>query len=283
MTVANLRGINISYEIHGSQGPWVALSPGGRRGLDGARGLAEGMAAAGFRVVIFDRRNCGATDVVIAGDESEYQIWTDDLHALLSEIGALPAVLGGGSSGCRLSFNFALRHPDDVTGLLLWRVTGGAHACTALAAMYYGDYVGVAEEGGMAAVCATDHFAECIANNPSNRDRLMAMEVADFTRVMENWASYFLADADLPVIGATEDQLESIAVPTCVVPGNDWRHPREVGRNAHRLIAGSELHELMKEDLDVDLGPPEDWHAIEGEMATCFTDFLERRLTPIAA
>ncbi len=283
MAIANLRGININYEVIGDRGPWLALSPGGRRGLDGVRGLAERMAQSGNRVVVYDRRNCGATDVMIEGDESEYVIWAEDLYALLSELDALPAVVGGGSSGCRLSFTFALRHPEAVLGLLLWRVTGGALACEKLAEMYYGQFVTAAEAGGMEAVCATEHFAECIAANPSNRDRLMAMKTEYFIQVMNNWAGYFLADADLPVIGATEDDLKSISAPACVVPGNDWRHPRAVGQNASRLIANGELHELMKEDLDVDLGPIEDWYAIEGEMAATFTDFLGRTLTPVTA
>ena len=53
------------------------------------------MANAGFRVLIHDRRNCGASDVSIDGDESEYDLWADDLHALLAQLGALPAIVGG--------------------------------------------------------------------------------------------------------------------------------------------------------------------------------------------
>mgnify|MGYP001210144815 CR=1 FL=1 len=282
MAVANLRGISINYEIIGDSGPWVALSPGGRRGLDGVRDLAERMARAGYRIVIFDRRNCGATDVLIEGEESEFSIWTDDLHALLSELKALPAVVGGGSSGCRLSFTFAMRYPEAVLGLLLWRVTGGALACEILAETYYGQFVAAAETGGMEAVCATEYFAECIAANPSNRDRLLAMSPEDFIATMNHWADYFLADKDLPVIGATEDDLKSITVPTCVVPGNDRQHSRVLGQKVSRLIPNAELHELMKEDLDVDLGPIEDWTGIYDEMADTFTKFLSRILSPAA-
>jgi pimeloyl-ACP methyl ester carboxylesterase len=280
MAVANLRGINITYEIIGEHGPWVALSPGGRRGLDGVRDLAERMARSGYRMVIFDRRNCGATDVVIEGEESEFSIWTDDLYALLTELNALPAFIGGGSSGCRLSFTFALRYPDAVLGLLLWRVTGGALSCEILAENYYGQFAAAAETGGMEAVCATEYFAECIAANPSNRGRLLAMKPETFIAAMNHWAGYFLADKDLPVIGATEDDLKSIAVPTCVVPGNDRQHSRVLGQEVSRLIPNAELHDLMKEDLDVDLGPIEDWNAVFDEMADTFTDFLGRNLPP---
>lgn len=278
MARTNLRGITINYEVIGDKGPWVALSPGGRRGLDGVRAIAERMATAGYRVVIFDRRNCGATDVLIEGDESEFAIWTDDLYALLSELGALPAVVGGGSSGCRLSFSFALKYPGAVAGLLLWRATGGALSCEILAEQYYGQFTKAARSGGMEAVCSTEYFAECIAANPSNRDRLAAMRPETFIAVMDHWASFFLADKELPVIGASEDDLKSIQVPTCMVPGNDRQHSSTLGQEVSRLIPNAELHQLMGADLDMDLGPIEDWEAIYETMADTFADFLQRNL-----
>ena len=72
MPYATVRGAAINYEINGSKGPWVSLSPGGRRPMEAVRSLAERIASAGYRVLLHDRRNCGASDVIIAGDESEY-------------------------------------------------------------------------------------------------------------------------------------------------------------------------------------------------------------------
>ena len=67
-----------------------------------------------------------------------------------------------------------------------------------------------------------------------------------------------------------------------MVPGNDRQHSRALGQEVSRLIPNAELHELMGEDLDVDLGPIEDWNAIYGEMADTFTEFLSRNLPPAA-
>jgi len=64
MPLANVRGVNINYKVLGDHGPWVALSPGGRRDISGIELLAGEVAKNGHRVVIFDRRNCGASDVV---------------------------------------------------------------------------------------------------------------------------------------------------------------------------------------------------------------------------
>src|SRR5579883_495468 len=274
MPRANVRGVSINYETLGDRGPWVALNPGGRRALDGVLPIAEKIAAAGYRVLVHDRRNCGASDVVIDGDDSEYEIWADDLHAL-------PVYAGGSSSGCRTSLLLALRHPEAVRGLLLWRVTGGAFAANRLAQNYYGDFMEAAEQGGMAAVCATEFFQERIAANPANRERLMAMDVKRFMEVMGRWREAFLQSADLPVIGATEEQLRSITVPAIVVPGNDRTHGRATGENAARLLPNSELYILFPEQLDVDLAV-ESWEdqAKQDELAAVFVNFLNRISQP---
>ncbi len=180
MPIANVRGVNMNYKVLGDQGPWVALSPGGRRDISGIELLASRLAAEGHRVVIFDRRNCGASDVVIDGNESEYEIWADDIHELLSQLGALPAFVGGSSSGCRTALLFALRHPDSVRGLLLWRVTGGRFACERLAEEYYGQFIDAAKKGGMAAVCEMEHWKERIQAKPENRTALMKMTAGAF-------------------------------------------------------------------------------------------------------
>jgi len=275
MPIANVRGVHINYQVLGEDGPWVALSPGGRRDLGGVLPLAETVAQAGYRVLLHDRRNCGGSDVVIEGDESEYEIWADDLYALLSHLDALPAYVGGSSSGCRLSLLFALRHPEAVRALLLWRVTGGPFAAQRLAHNYYGQFIEVAQQGGMRAVCETEFFRERIASNSANRDRLLGMDPKHFIDVMAHWREYFIRDADLPVIGASAVALGSINVPTCVIPGNDWTHPRRVGEHASQLLPNSELHILMPQDVEVDVAT-QGWDAKQGELASIFINFLNR-------
>src|SRR5215831_11214973 len=184
MPVAAVRGVDINYEVLGERGPWVALQPGGRRALIGVKSLAEKMAEAGCRALVYDRRNCGASSVSFDGGNSENEIWAEDLHALLSQLDAVPAYIGGSSSGCRLALLLALRHPADVCGLLLWRVTGGAFAAQRLVENYYTQFIEAAQRGGMEAVCRTEHFGEVIANNPANRQRLLSIEVSRFIAVM---------------------------------------------------------------------------------------------------
>jgi hypothetical protein len=129
----------------------------------------------------------------------------------------------------------------------------------------------------MAAVCALDHFQERIEARPDNRATLMAMEPDAFIAAMARWREQFARGAELPIIGASEQDLNSIKVPTCIIPGNDKTHSHAIAAAAHRMIAGSELYDLFPGDIDIDLVPAEDWTPKEPEMAKVFVDFLARR------
>jgi len=124
MPEALVRGVRINYEVIGDHGPWIALTPGSRRSFGELTDLSKAIAASGYRVLLHDRRNCGASDVAFDGSGSEHEVWADDLYALGKELGALPMYVGGSSAGARLAILYALRHADGLRGLVLWRVTG---------------------------------------------------------------------------------------------------------------------------------------------------------------
>ena len=208
-----VRGVDLEIKVLGNDGPWVALTPGGRRSHAEIVRVAEGIAAQGFRVLLHDRRNTGASEIRIAGEGSEEEIWADDLADLLAQVGAERAFLGGFSSGSRLSMLVALRHPARVRGLLLCRVTGGPTAAARLPENYYGQFIRTAETGGMEAVLATEQYSERIAANPDNRARLLAMNPADYIGTMRRWQALFVAGANHPVMGVTPAELASIRVP----------------------------------------------------------------------
>jgi pimeloyl-ACP methyl ester carboxylesterase len=274
MPTMKIRGVNIHYRVIGSSGPWLALITGGRRGFAEFVPLAEKIAAHGIRVVLHDRRNTGASDILIDGAEGEEEIWTDDLYALLGELGARPCVVGGSSSGARTSVLTYLRHPDAVRALFLMRVTGGEFAAGRLPEMYYGQFIKLAKEGGMAAVCAHEQYQERIAANPANRDRLMKMDPARYIAVMENWQRIFTRGPVAPMYGVTEEQLRSIKVPTLVIPGNDKTHSGPCGRAIQKLIPGSRLIDLGLKDLDLPLVPFTDWAPQEPAIAKAGAEFV---------
>jgi pimeloyl-ACP methyl ester carboxylesterase len=276
MPVSKINGVNINWQVIGDRGPWVCMTTGGRRGHEEFIPLAEKLARYGHRVMLHDRRNTGASDVLIEGDDGEEVIWTRDIHELMSRQDALPAFFSGGSSGARTSILFYLRYPQAVCGLMLLRVTGGAFAAGRLPENYYGQFIRAAEQGGMAAVCAMDQWKERIAANPANRDYLARLPARQFIDVLKRWNEIFVAGANLPIMGVSEAELRSIKVPTIVIPGNDKTHASASGLTAHRLIAGSTLHRLPIEDQDVPLIPFPEWSPYEDEIARVFAEFMKR-------
>ena len=280
MAEANVRGVTINYEVIGAQGPWIALTPGSRRSYTELIPIATQLAQGGFRILLHDRRNCGASDVAFDASASEYEIWADDLYDLSRQLGALPLYVGGSSAGARLAMLFALRHPDALRGLLLWRVTGGQHAAQSLAETYYGAFVKAARKGGMAAVAATEHFSDCIKARPANEAKIRAMDVDAFVHVMEVWQDHFIRAANMPMIGATEEQLRAMTAPVCVIAGNDVIHMPATARRLAGLVPGCELHEdvVSKRDDDALLEEWDrnEWKAAEPRMLEIFTDFIAR-------
>jgi len=271
-----IRGLNIPYRVAGDRGPWLALITGGRRGFNEFIPLAEKIAAHGVRVLLHDRRNTGASDILIDGKDGEEEIWTDDLYELLGRLEARPAVVGGGSSGARTSILTYLRHPDAVRALFLMRLTGGEFAAGRLPEMYYGQFIKAAREGGMAAVCATEQYQERIAANPANRERLMRMDPRRYIEVMQNWNAIFTRGPVAPMYGVTDAQLASIRVPSIVIPGNDKTHSMPCGRAIQRLIPGSRLVELPLEDKDVPLVPFPEWAPHEETIARVCAEFVKK-------
>jgi len=276
MDFVNSEGVRLHYEILGNHGPWLALVSGGRRSGSEFLPLARRIAAQGFRVVLHDRRNTGASQVLIEGYRGEEDIWADDWVQLMQHLNAVPAFFGGGSSGARLALLTSLRHPDAVRGLLLLRITGGAFTAGRLPDNYYGQFIRAAEQGGMAAVCATPFYQELIATDSANHERLMAMEPQQYIAVMRHWLAAFLQGPREPVLGMTTEALQAICVPTWVVPGNDKTHVSRHGREAAALIPGCELFELPVADEDVPALPFSAWASHEETLATAMTDFMRR-------
>lgn len=278
MPVKSIRGVDIVYEILGDSGPWVTVTPGGRRGLAAERSLATQIAEAGFHVLIHDRRNMGASGIAFPGDNESHE-QAEDLFALLQALGTGPAYIAGSSSGARMSILLAQHHPDAVKALLLWRVTGGDYAARRLAFNYYEQYIDAVTEGGIDAVLATEHFAAMATANPVNAETLRRMGAEAFKASMQRWLAGFRADCDYPVAGISPGNMRRITVPAIVIPGNDKVHPPAPGQAAHRLLPNSVYQEVLtiQVDADVDFAG---WERATGTLAARFIDFLrlqERR------
>jgi hypothetical protein len=94
MSDAPVRGVHINYEIVGTHGPFVALTPGSQRPHAELLNLSKAIAPNGYRILLRDRRNCRASDVAFDGSGSEHDVWADDLYELGNRLGALPMYVG---------------------------------------------------------------------------------------------------------------------------------------------------------------------------------------------
>lgn len=276
MPLTKINGVNINWQVIGERGPWVMATTGGRRGYDEFVPMAQKIARNGFRVMLHDRRNTGASDLWIDGDEGEEAPWLSDMHELMRQNDALPAFFCGSSAGARTSIRFYLKYPQAVRGLLLLRVTGGAFAAGRLPENYYGQFLKAAKEGGMAAVCAMDAWKERFKENPRGRDYLANLPVDKFIKVFTRWREVFEAGGKYPVMGVTEQELHSIKVPVMIIPGNDQTHSSASAAVAHKLIPGSQVHQLPITDQEVPLIPFPEWGPYEEEIARTFVDFMQR-------
>jgi len=78
--------------------------------------------------------------------------------------------------------------------VLKMRVTGVDFAAGRLPEMSDGQFIRGAEQGCVAAVCATEQYQQRILANPANKDRLTAMNLQTHIEVMRHWLTSMFAE-----------------------------------------------------------------------------------------
>lgn len=241
----DINGASLAYEIIGDGARSVAIAPGGRfsRETPGVRELAEALAAHDCRVLIYDRPNCGESEVLFTG-ESETRQNADALAGLLRATGLAPALIVAASGGAREAIVAAIHHPDAVSGLHVQWLSGGAIGIATLPIFYCADAALAAATHGMEAVLALPGWQEPLTRWPANRDRILAQDRHAFVATMRRWAdAYFPTDAPIPCV--TRAQMQALNLPVTVLRGgaSDLHHPRETSEAVAALIPGAVLSE----------------------------------------
>jgi pimeloyl-ACP methyl ester carboxylesterase len=244
VATATVNGLTLAYETIGEGRPWV-ITPGGRFTKDepGVRQLAEALAAQGNRVLIWDRPNCGESDVCFEGP-SESAMQADALVGLLEHLEMTPAVIIGGSGGARVSL-LAGAHPGAATGLAVWWISGGVYGLLTLAMHYCGGSLAAAwTSGGMEAVAALPEWAEVIERNPGNRQRILDQDPKTFIAAMERWMMAYVP-TDEPVPGLSLADARALDLPALVFRSgaSDVWHTRATSERLAEVLPQARLVE----------------------------------------
>jgi len=245
MARIEISGLAIEYELLGPKGaPAIALTPGGRFPMNspGLPELGQAVAAGGRRVLLWDRPNCGASDICFEG-ESESDLQARTLIELIRTLELGPTALAGGSAGSRVSLIAASRNPEAVSHLILWWISGGAISLISLAAYYCVNSAIAASRGGMAAVAALPGWAQQIQRNPHNRDIILSQDSERFLETMERWAVAYMPSATSPVPGMSPAAFARLRMPVLIFRNgkSDLSHTRRTSEWVHELIPHSQL------------------------------------------
>lgn len=249
MAEIEINGGRVVYEFVGpGDGEIVVLTPGGRFGKDfpGVRPLAEALAAGGKRVLLWDRPNCGASDIQLYG-RSESHMRAETLGLMLRELNTGPVFVAGGSGGARDSIVFAMNYPELTRRLAVWSIVGGTFSSMSLAAVYVLSELRTVRSSGIEGVMVmpglAGSWADLIEANPNNKQRLLDIGAEEFERVMERWLDAYVPKANESIPGVPDFEFGQLDVPALIIRGGekDFDHPKRTSFEVHALIKGSRL------------------------------------------
>lgn len=245
MARITIDGVEIAYELIGAEdGPAVAITPGGRFPKDdpGVRELGEALAAGGRRALIWDRPNCGESDCFFDAD-NESEMHGEMLIKLIKALELGPTALAAGSAGSRVSLIAASRHPETVSKLAIWWISGGSLSLMLLGTHYCGESFMLASQGGMPAVADAAGWKQQVTRNPRNRDIILKQDKDQFIKTMDRWASFYIPSDKTPVPGMTPEDFARLTMPVLIFRNgvSDVSHPRVTSDWVKQLVPHAKM------------------------------------------
>lgn len=240
------RDVTLHVEIYNPAGriPLI-VTPGGMGECDGFRGFARNVAAASdeFRVIIWDRRNMGRSEMAL-GTEPLAIEEAEDLHILIRRLGVGPAAFYGMSAGARSNMILAARYPEDVAGLIIAPLTGGPIAAQQLSEEYYLKYLSDESLTSMEALAQIPLWAAYMdRNSEERRQKFLQQDVADFLAAMKRSGEHLKSYVHKTALGMTDEQLAGLKVPAVLIlhhgDESDMLHPIPNSRAATTLLTNS--------------------------------------------
>jgi len=201
MATLDRSGVSIYYEVHGS-GPVILLSHGYSATSQMWRGQIETLTR-NHRLVLWDMRGHGRSDSPEDPDAYSEALTVDDMAALLDEVDAEQALVGGLSLGGYMSLAFHLAHPERVRALMVIDTGPGFRKDTAR------------EDWNRNALRAGERLESMGLEALQGLSREMATSTHRSAKGLALAARGMLTQRDARVI----DSLPHIAVPTLIVVG----------------------------------------------------------------
>lgn len=207
------------------------------------RGLADheatwvrwGSVASFAQLVTPDLRGAGRS---VHHGPLSWDLWADDVAAILDDLGHERAVIGGVSAGAGVATRFALRHPERVLAAVL--VDPGYHGDRPVSEAQRRGFDRMRDAAARMLTEGTDALAPLYAHLPEDV-RTWAMQMAErFDPGSVITTTEFLATEDPPL--GSPAALAALTVPTLVVAGSDPYHPADVAqRYLEHLRDGREV------------------------------------------
>ena len=218
----------VVYEFVGpDDGEVVVITPGGRFSKDygGVHELADALADGGKRVLLWDRPNCGKSDVQVYG-RSESHMRAETLGLMLQKLGVEQVIAAGGSGGARDSIIFTIMWPDLVRKLAVWSIVGGTYSTMVLANVYVINELRTVRSRGHRGRTGDGRPPPGAGPTSSPRtrataDRLLAIGSEEFERVMNRWLDAFIPKPNEAIPGVPDWEFEHDQVPDVDHPW--WR------------------------------------------------------------
>lgn len=245
MARLTIDGVELEYDLLGPAGAAaVAITPGGRFSKDatGVPQLGRALAEAGLRVLLWDRPNCGASDLHFAGP-SESAMQAGFLVKLIRALDLGPTALVAGSAGARISLFAAREDAAAISGLVLCWISGGLVSMMRLGSYYCCEPAEEAALKGMEAVAAMPIWAQQLASNPRNRDYMLGFDREAFVAQMDRWAAGYIPSPDSPVGGISREEFGKLTMPAMIMRGSprDLYHPAWVCEQVAGLMPNARL------------------------------------------
>jgi pimeloyl-ACP methyl ester carboxylesterase len=264
------RDVTLHVEIYNPNGTIpLIVTPGGNGDTNGFRSFARNIAAAApeFKVIIYDRRNLGLSQVTFSSEPQMVEEG-EDLHVLIERLGVAPTALYGMSSGARSNMILASRYPDDIAALVIAPLTGGTYAAARLSEDYFfkflpekrlttRQHISGLPLTTMEALAKTDLWSGYLDRNTAeNRERFFNADINDFLAAMKTTGEHLQATRYQTALGMKDDELAALKIPATLIlhhgQYSDNLHPITNTRAATTLLANSsfKIAPLLPEILE---------------------------------